>query len=313
MAGMVCTMGQCEIGGGCGQTVFGIERIKPNMIILLDRSGSMEGDAGGDSRWNVAKNAINTVTASFDDEIRFGLATYSACLPGGCAAGSIVVPITDNNAAAIQGFLSDKIDRGSNDGANVTSQGVEYLCDSGDPETSTGRSLHALVGEPTLQEPGRQNTVLLLTDGNETSQCVTQGQDGPSGAMALLGQTVSVRTFVVGLGLNSATIDSIAMAGGTGASTPANNQTELVNALSAIASSVATCEFAVDAAPPNLDELSVFFNDDPAGIPNDPGNGWSFDTTDNSLTFNGSSCDEIMSGSVNDIDVVFGCPRPVPQ
>src|SRR5258708_7698215 len=51
--------GACEVGGGCGQTSIQIEKIPPNIMILLDRSGSMNGDAGGDTRWNVAKAAID--------------------------------------------------------------------------------------------------------------------------------------------------------------------------------------------------------------------------------------------------------------
>ena len=313
VAGQTCDTanGTCGVGGGCGQSEFQLERLQPNMMILLDRSGSMEGDSGGDSRWNVAKGAIQTVTQAFDAEIRFGLATYSSCLPGGCSAGSVVVPIADNNAVAVNGFLADKIDQGSSNGMGTGGGGIRYLCDSGDPETSTGKSLHALTAEASLQDPVRDNTVLLITDGAETSQCVVGGQDALSGATAL--SALGIRTYVVGLNHNTAVLDQVAMAGGTGMLIPANNSAELTAALSNIASQVVTCEFGLDTAPPGVDQLFVFFDDDPGGVPQDAANGWSYDPGTNKITFNGSSCDQIKSGAVSDIDVVFGCPQPVPE
>jgi hypothetical protein len=280
-------------------------------MILLDRSGSMDGDAGGDTRWNVAKKAIAQVTTSFDAKIRFGLATYSSCTSGGCSAGSIVVPIADANATNINGFLATTVDQGSSNGQGQTSGGlVQYLCDSGDPETSTGKSLAALVGEPTLQDTTRNNLIILLTDGGESSECVGSC-NGPCAAAQLLAQNPSVKTYVIGLGVGASAIDQIAQAGGTTQSIPSNNQTELDNAFNQVAASVASCEYVLDTAPPGTDKLFVYFNDDPTGIPADPTNGWSYDPVTKKLEFHGSACDQVKSGTITDIDVVYGCPGPL--
>jgi hypothetical protein len=313
-AGQICNpgTGQCEIGGGCGQSEFQITQLAPNVMILLDRSGSMDDDAGGDTRWNVAKNAIATVTTTYDAKIRFGLSTYSSCLPGGCSAGSIIVPIADANAAAINGFLANTVDEGSSDGQGQASGGkIQYLCDSGDPETSTGKALVALVGEASLLDPLRTNAIILLTDGAESSEC-TAGCDGACGAQQLLLQTPSVKTYVIGLGVNPASVDQIAAAGGTVQSIPASNQAELSSAFDQIAAAVASCDYVLDTAPPNATDIFVYFNDDPTAVPRDDTNGWSYDPVTKKLTFNGSSCDQVKSGTVTDIDVVFGCPGPVP-
>ncbi len=271
----------------------------------------MNGDAGGDSRWNVAKKAVETVTKAFDGQIRFGLATYSSCLAGGCSAGSIVTPIADNNASAINNFLAMTTDSGSQDGKALDGNGkIRYLCDSGAPETSTGKALSALVGAPDLQDPLRANAILLLTDGEESDQCVADC-NGSCGAKRLLDQAKSVKTFVVGLGVNSATIDQIAKAGGTNASVSANSQMQLNAAFSQIASEVATCEYALDSRPPDATNLSVFFNDVAEPLARDDVNGWSYDPGTNRVTFKGKACTDIKNGTVIDIDVVFGCPQPV--
>jgi hypothetical protein len=306
----ICEDGACTLGGACGKYEF--TKVAPNVMILLDRSCSMTGDAGGDSRWNVAKSAIQTVTQTYDADIRFGLATYSACLPGGCSAGSIVVPIAATNAGAIGGFLADKLDRGSQDGQNQVSGGVQYLCGSGDPETSTGKSLHALVGEGSLQDTTRENAVLLVTDGDESGACVDSGRNGPDGAATLLAQSPSVKTYVVGLGINSASVNAVAQAGGTGQLIPANNQAELTAALDTIASSITACDLALGTIPPDPDKLEVFFNQTTPGIPNDASNGWTYDAATNTVRFHGSTCDQLRDKQVTSIVVAYGCAGVIP-
>jgi len=304
--GQVCATDTrtCEIGGMCGGTDFEITRLAPNVMILLDRSGSMDGDAGGRPRWDVAKDAIRTVTERFAGEIRFGLATYSSCTGGGCSAGSVVIPIGDD-VSRINDFLAPLRADGSSDGSPP-----DYLCDSGDPETSTGPSLQALTTEPTLQDADRANAVLLVTDGQE-SNC--GGPDGAGGAAALLGRPIPVRTYAVGLSRDTSESElmAIAVAGGTERFYLAEDETALTAAFDMIADEVATCDYRIEMPPPDPMDLFVYFDDDPAGVPNDATNGWTFDEASGTLTFNGSACDAIRAGTVTDIDVVFGCPGPV--
>jgi hypothetical protein len=303
--------GTCAVGGDCGEVQFGLERITPNVLILLDRSGSMDDDAGGDSRWNVAKSAIAELTAQWGDQIRFGLATYSSCLPGGCSPGSVVTPIGDGTAKTIDAFLATTVDKGSSDGKKLDADGkVEYLCDSDDPETSTGKSLAALVGEKPLLEAGHTNAVILLTDGAETKECVDDC-DGPCGAKRLLDQSPSVKTYVIGLGVNGSAVDAIAKAGGTTASIPTKNLGELAKAFDQVATSIASCDYTLGMSPPDTGHLYVYFDDDAAPLPQDGKDGWSYAPDTRRFTLNGSACDRIKGGSVQHIDVVFGCPRPV--
>jgi hypothetical protein len=300
----------CVIGGGCGANEFGSTRLPPNVMIVLDRSGSMSNIVDGRTRWDTAKDAVRTVTSRFDSEIRFGLATYSACLPGGCSAGSVVVPIAERNASAIQSFLDPLRGEGSPDGSSP-----RYLCDSGDPETSTGATLHAMVGEGSLQDPARGNAVLLITDGAETEACTDGGRlDGPSGAAALLAQSTSVRTFVVGFSsdVDAVELNAVATAGATERFYPAEDAAALEDAFATIAESVRSCDFRLSETPPNLEELYVYFNNDPTGIPQDPADGWSYDEATNVVRFHGSACMQLLDGAVEDIDIIFGCEGPSP-
>lgn len=311
--GFTCVDGTCTIGGDCGGFVFQFEEVPPNLLILLDRSGSMDGDVPGTgmNRWEVARQAIFEVTSQFNESIDFGLATYSSCLPGGCSAGEIVVPILPLSAPLIQDFLDGTVGEGSSNGQGLTPEGlVRYLCDSGNPETSTGVSLNALVGEVSLQDPTRTNAVLLLTDGGESSEC-TSTVDGPAGAANLLAQPVPVQTFAVGMGGASlAQLEQIALAGGTGQPYFADQPADLQMALAAIASSVTSCTFQLSEVPPNANEIYVFFDGDPAGVPVDAANGWTYDPATNTITFHGAACQSIQDGTVVEIDIVYGCNMP---
>ena len=118
--------------------------------------------------------AIDQLVNAFNQDIRFGLVTYSGCVPGQeCSAGKIVVPLGNQNAGPITGFLGGK--------------NLDYLCNSGKPETSTGNTLYALIGEDSLQDPERGNAVLLITDGGENDECktVTDGADSDTGLVAV--------------------------------------------------------------------------------------------------------------------------------
>jgi hypothetical protein len=311
--GFTCNEGTCTIGGDCGGFVFEFEQVPPNLLILLDRSGSMDGEVPGTgmNRWEVARAAIFGVTTEFNEEIDFGLATYSSCLPGGCSAGSIEVPILPVNAPLIQSFLDGTVGEGSSNGQGVTPDGhIQYLCDSGNPETSTGVALNGLVGEPTLQDPARTNAILLLTDGGESSEC-TDAIDGPGGAANLLAQPVPVQTFAVGMGgANIDQLQEIATAGGTGQPYFADQPADLQMALAAIAAAVASCTFQLTEVPPDAEQIYIFFDDDPAGVPVDPANGWTYDPATNTITFHGAACEAIQDGSVVAIDIVYGCNMP---
>ncbi|MGB1016918.1 MAG: vWA domain-containing protein [Nannocystaceae bacterium] len=300
--GKVCVNGNCQIGGDCGGEQFDLISLPPNLMIVLDRSGSMDGDVQGtsDNRWEVAKSAIAQVTSNFENDIRFGLTTFSACIFGSqCSAGEIILPPQPANAGAINNFLSDK--------------GFFYLCNTGDPETSTGNTLQGLEGYPLLQDPIRSNAVLLITDGNENAECKTN-TDAAMAAADLYGQPFPVKTFAVGFSDNIlGSLAEVAENGGTNQPYNASNPQELESALDAIASTIASCDFQLGQAPPDADEIHVFFDDDGDNpVPNDAQNGWTYDPDTNTIHFHGEACEKIQMGLIVDIDVVYGCNTPVP-
>jgi hypothetical protein len=198
------------------------------------------------------------------------------------------VPIGESNAPAINSFLA--------------SRGLSYLCDSGNPETSTGASLLSLADG--VWDPTRTNAVLLLTDGDESSECTDHG-DGAAGAAALFERDVA--TYVVGfvLGASSDRLASVASNGGTGTYHDASDLAGLVTALDGIAASLVQCEVTLSGVDTDATPMSVHF--DEASTPLRSGE-WTYDPDTGRMTFLGAACDRITRGEVTDIHVDLGCP-----
>ncbi|MCC7536938.1 MAG: VWA domain-containing protein [Deltaproteobacteria bacterium] len=292
--GIECTPdGIC---GECGGTSIGL--LPGNLMIVLDRTASMGMPLGGSTRWEVAKTAIERITTAFEGRIRFGLTTYSACLPGGCSPGAVVVPITDD-PAAVNDYLRPLQGTGSATGA-----APDYLCETMLSETSTGATLRSLVGSPALSEANRNPAVLLLTDGANSAECAPPG---PDGAAALLGQRVAVRTFAIGVGDDAlmSELDAIAAAGGTTTAFRASAVDELDSALDVIAGDVAACTYGLPALPPDPALAYVFA--DGTRVPESAEDGYVIDAASRQLRLHGGICRRLQSGAVERIEVVFAC------
>src|SRR5262245_39695324 len=67
-----CIAGVC----GCNGQPYTANRVQPNVLIVLDRSSSMNEDIGGGTKWEIAKQAITDLLAAEGGQIRFGLAMY---------------------------------------------------------------------------------------------------------------------------------------------------------------------------------------------------------------------------------------------
>lgn len=225
-SGEVCTaLFECAIGEACGSTEFQASLVPPNMLIVLDRSGSMSGcDTDSVTRWLEAVDAIDQVTLDHQDKIRFGLASYPLMCPGttdvcsstcdaqcqsncggsnNCQPGSVDVTVGENTRTNIVNSLSSNFPGGY---------------------TPTGPTLRAVAANPTafgLPDPAdpivRDNYVLLVTDG-EPNCDTTDAVIRVNGAIeSLRNLNPSVTTFVVGFSFDpvSATLNCNAVFGGT--------------------------------------------------------------------------------------------------
>jgi Ca-activated chloride channel family protein len=264
------------------------------VVIALDRSGSMGDPAGGgQSKWQAATAAVNQLIADYGDNIRFGLALYSDDGGDSCTAGSVSVDPAAGTGPAISSALAGTSPSG---------------------KTPIGSTLAALAAYSGLEDTGRANYVLLLTDGEETC-----GGDGVASVTALRNKSTSVQTFVVGFGdgVDASALDAMATAAGTssGGATDyyqANDANALRAAFDNIAADVLGCSYDLDEAPAEARDLIVYLDgarieEDPAGA-----NGWTYDAASNRLQFHGQACMTLRAATMKKLNVVRSCPFVVP-
>lgn len=200
-------------GGDSGATGDGGMNCEPpDMLIVLDRTMSMHRQPNGDpapqtdhtlSKWYLAIDALETVTAAYQERLRFGLELFPRDPGGGqcvtlseriagttatntqCEEGEVLVSPDVSTAAAIDAALDPEATR---------------LCRSTPIGAGLQTALDALGG---LQDPIRHQYALLVTDGQDT--CTTPDPVERVQALA----TAGVRTFVVGFDASGTGVDPV--------------------------------------------------------------------------------------------------------
>jgi len=139
------------IGGACGTVMLTLTTKQPSVVMVIDRSGSMDNPFGGTDRWDAVYQALmhptDGVVKALEHQIRFGLVIYSynkgeAICP---SLVEVLPPVLDNYTAIDEIYSKTK------------------PFPSG--ETPTGDSLAAVVlalDEMHLPEP---KLIVLATDG----------------------------------------------------------------------------------------------------------------------------------------------------
>ena len=188
---------------------------KPNMMIVLDRSGSMGSTCNPpNTKWANAVGAINFILGNFSSSLRFGLSLFPS--DGGCGAGIVNVDVGDSTASLITTQLNNNP--------------PEPDCYGKTPIAAT---LMGLKLYRPLKEIDRRNYVMLIADGMET--CAADPDNDPVTATADLYNS-GIKTYVIGFGsgVDAGVLNAVAQAGHTGSYYAADNQNQLQQAMDAI-------------------------------------------------------------------------------
>jgi hypothetical protein len=279
----------------CGGMAFALTRVPPNVMLVLDRSGSMGQSIGGGSattKWTDLKNAVQSLVTNYDAQVRLGDSIFSS--DGNCGAGNIRLTAPANGSAVM---------------TELNSAGPNG-------NTPTAATLAKVQQSGMLNDATRDNVVVLATDG--LPNC---GDTDVVGKItALYNATPSVKTYVIGVGDGTASdptaLDSWADAGHTaqtGAATKyyqANSPNDLKTAFDTIVGSVVSCKFSLSSAPPDAQQLYVWLNG--VQVPVDAANGYTYDPAGPSVTLNGTTCAQLKANPNDKVQVIYGCPAPPP-
>jgi hypothetical protein len=282
-----------------------------DLLLLLDRSGSMSNDIATDTacstgrgaaacttKWSTMTASLTQVFATSPAGVQWGLKFFSS--PGGKTACTVnpgvEVAVGPNTATQIQAAIT---------GATPANQ------------TPTTAAMTASVAYYGTVNDGLAHYILLATDGQPncdpgTSSNVTDAsvQDTANEIATALSSS-NIKTYVIGIGPSAGNLDSFAAAGGTGTYFPASSPDALTAALTSIVGAVASCTFTMAAVPPDPTNLGVYL-DKNTKVPLDASDGYSLASDNVTVTFNGSYCDGLKNGTYQVVQVYFGCPGSPP-
>ncbi|MBX7083155.1 MAG: VWA domain-containing protein [Nannocystaceae bacterium] len=280
----------------CGEVDYQLQAVPPNVVLVLDKSGSMvsTNDSDGDgemdgfwdhdadpmtppiSRWNSLHNVVEFVVNGFDAQINFGGVLFpSASATNQYSANACKVsttpeiPVATMNAAAILDGIPDALATDEIQGATPATAGIQTALDHLD----------------TL-DPEVPQFLILVTDG--AANCSADYPSPPellenydTNLPTLIGTAFTDRnipTFVVGIdivdelagvgadGVPEANtfveLNTVAEAGGRPQAGDEKffntiNEIELMDALSEIAGAVVSCVIPLEPPPDYPDYVEV--------------------------------------------------------
>ena len=297
----------------CGSTTSSTSHEPADVLLVLDRSGSMDYSIAEDcyctqqsggggtvcsntsncsTRWPTLTSAVGATLTATSGSINWGLKLFSSTGSGCTVSNGVEVAISTTSVATIQTQIGNTSPGGNTPTAQAITAATAYL------KTVNDNNNHV---------------ILLATDGEPN--CASGGSSTPNVQATVdaitAAKSAGFLVYVIGIGPQAAltNLQSFAVAGGTGNYYPATSPQDLATAFSSISKAVTTCTFTSPTAPPDVNNVAVYM--DKTLVQKDSANGWSFGANNQTFVLNGSSCDKITSGAASNVQILFGCPGDI--
>jgi hypothetical protein len=285
--------------GECPVLDITVAHEDPTIMLLLDQSGSMTADFGGDTRWNTLRNTILDpdigVVVWFESQVIFGLTLYSNLDNVPECPELVQVPPMEMGYDAIAAAFD-------------AAQPID--------NTPTGESIAAVAAQLADDPAPGAKYIVLATDGEPDTCAEPNPQNGQeeSVAAAEAAYAAGIPTFVVSVGPETSAehLQDVANAGaGVQAGDPdaeffvALDQPSLAQAFIDIISGTQDCEFDIDAdlIAGGAETCVVTVNGDPVTL-DDP-DGWQT-ISPGEIELLGSACDAIQDSEAT-VEMVCQC------
>jgi von Willebrand factor type A domain-containing protein len=306
------------MNGECARQDFKLSSRPAEILLLLDRSGSMKekpsGGSGNDSKWTLVVPAVNEVVSATDASVSWGLKVFPEGEGEECIAASVTsalpVPIAPANAVAITAEVTATTPEGNG--------------------TPTGDAIKAAVSYLKGLTDQNPKIILLATDGEPSCAGTSEGgTNARSYAVQAVADAASagIKTVVVGVATtkSSATqaLNDMAVAGQMARDSSdlsaskyylASTRAELVQVLMQITGQVSSCVFDLTSAPPDPNNIAVKVDGMMAPRDTTHTNGWDYIGADSlQVGVYGTWCDGIKTATANSVNFVLGCPGEIIQ
>jgi hypothetical protein len=280
----------------------------PDMLVVLDRSGSMSGPPPTFpptfvTKWSSMKTSLSAVVTAKQQQIKFGLLEFPS--DDNCAATATPkVSIALGSGPNFSNYFANRSPNGNTPAHIALNESLTYY--NSIPVNPAGRF------------------VLFATDGEPN--CLGADPAAASNAETVAAVTAlkaaGIKTFVLGFGsfagagggvLNDAAVAGGVPKAGSKKYYEATSAAELSAALNQIAGGiiVPSCSFQLQSVPPVPGDVSVKLNG--VLVPRSPShaNGWDYSPNAMTITFFGSFCSQIKMAASSNVSFVYGCPGPV--
>jgi hypothetical protein len=331
-------------GDGCQEFSVFAKPTTPDMLIVLDRSTSMNERPRMDtvSRWNASSKAVIDLTAELDDVVHFGLMVFPAigkqgdptqcfepcsddpfgkecsdCLDENsgigddlvCGPGKIDVPIGPNTASKIADVInSTDAQGGTPTGGSLQEAAKSIGSTMAGPDEESVPKYVVLVtdGQPTCPNAGGTNQT-----GGATAGELKADNDLTLDAIKAL-KAAGVKTYVVGYNVSefADAMDEFASTGGTDHYRAVENSGDLVMEFKEIAGEVVSCTFVLDQEPPDPQKVEVKVDGTQVYLNDKAGKGFTLDGKN--ITLQDVACQGLQDGGKHQVDVKVTCEVIVP-
>lgn len=318
-------------GNVCGTASINVETKPRSVLFLFDVSASRIQCADGTlnclmlpgtasrtalTYWETVEHALGqSLVAPINDDVEFGLQFF----PGKAAANFSCDVATMPEVPPAQGTE-----------ITILSQMLEKLPFGFSPVVQVLENVAAMPGR--LADPTVQGAVVMLSDGGDNCSGATQDEMvGRLGAASAKLLAAGVKTYVVRYGApdgntpeQEAQLRAIVEMGGTATADPADptakpyidakDDAALTAALASISDTLASCSFALEGLPDNVDRSSVNLYLNGEVIPFDQqagkvdGWGWT-DAQQSSIELYGPACEAFKSNRKTSVIVELGCAQ----
>lgn len=325
--------------GGCGESPFEAAPTPVNILLVIDKSGSMDTEiAANTTRWDAMVEAVNAAVDGSKTSIAYGLALYPTDADSCGSPTDLNVPVQAGTdaVAPIATELSGTSPSGGTPTAGALQVALDYFV-NGDGSMLEGEKyvLLATDGGPncnpdltcdadgcTLNIEHAQDAALYPACTPAVNCCAG---DAPSCLDDVATTTAvqdladaGIKTIVVGIPGTEA-YDSLLDTLGTTGEAPnpdgppayykvdAGSASGLADVLTNITQGlIKICDFKLATIPLEPDLLNVEI--DGEKIAPDPDNGWVYDMDTNTVTLLGDTCDKIKTEGAESVRVIYGCP-----
>ncbi|MBT8494742.1 MAG: VWA domain-containing protein [Deltaproteobacteria bacterium] len=294
-----------DIAPGCPSLRSEVEAQVATIMLLVDRSGTMNRDFAGTDRWDAIYDTLmdsqDGLVKRLENQVQFGLTLYT---------GSDDIPTCPilNQVAPSMG--------------NFQAINSEFSSQSPLEDTPTGESLDAISAYLAALPDTGPKAIVVATDG-EPDTCADPDPDGQPAALNMAVEAASrahglgIETFIISVGdeVSDSHLQAMANAGqGLAPSGPqdatfyrALSPVQLEDAFDGIVAGVRGCSFELDEPADDASTGSVTLDGSPLAL----GSEWQLKDP-STIELLGSACDQVLDGGEHTVQAVFDCTEDGP-